>query len=464
MAVTPLNTLFNWFKNGSKPPDMQFWAWMTSFWHKDELIPSASISGLQNLLDAKVDKKDLIQNKGVFDPAKAYVFSAELAEYVSFVNEASADDFYRVERWFRLLADTIAGESPETAPAKWKHIGTVLGEIAIEDVVGLREELDALTQGGTGTGLTPEQAEVLTEAEAHMDGADEGKHTTHQIIEQAANILLGLPENSKLNAVIAAITSFLQGTINTNAINDPSWQISESRLALLYKMDANTINLQGSVLLVDVFAPTSVKPLLENKSGWVNDTKTLTGENFLGELGKSGQRLMLSDGTFCSCEDSIKGTSGGANGSATYKRNISANILTPDSNTQDASICNLLDPSRTGGGIDDGWDLTTQTKIIALPTRLDARWKAPGSYNYWCYLIDGSNSYWTRTGSPIVRYRAINSITHPTLTSRLAAHDFTTGWYTTQSGDEATVPDQTWTDETNQQYYIKVSSTKWKKV
>lgn len=140
--ATPLNTLKNWFKTGFKPTQAQFWAWLDSFRHKDEPVPVADIDGLQTLLDAKVDKKDLIQQKGVFDPGKEYVYNVDLAEYVSYLNEGSGDEFFRVERWFRLLADTVAGESPESTPAKWKHIGTVLGEIAIEDVVGLREELD----------------------------------------------------------------------------------------------------------------------------------------------------------------------------------------------------------------------------------------------------------------------------------------------------------------------------------
>jgi len=142
MAVTPDISLKNWFKTGLKPTQAQFWAWLDSFWHKSENIPSAQIEGLQELLDTKVDKKDIVQQKGVFDPARPYVFDADLAEYVSYINESSADEFFRVERWFRLLSDTTAGQSPETAPDKWRHIGTTLGEIAIEDVVGLREELD----------------------------------------------------------------------------------------------------------------------------------------------------------------------------------------------------------------------------------------------------------------------------------------------------------------------------------
>ncbi len=163
MAITPINTLKNWFKTGLKPTQAQFWAWLDSFWHKSENIPSARIEGLQELLDTKVDKKDIVQQKGVFDSSRPYVFDADLAEYVSYINETSADDFFRVERWFRLLTDTIAGESPENAPAKWRHIGTTLGEIAIEDVVGLREELDELAESTSNyiTQVTADDGNLL---------------------------------------------------------------------------------------------------------------------------------------------------------------------------------------------------------------------------------------------------------------------------------------------------------------
>jgi hypothetical protein len=46
MATTPKSTLYNWFKRGLKPLESQFKAWLDSYWHKDELIPLASVDGL----------------------------------------------------------------------------------------------------------------------------------------------------------------------------------------------------------------------------------------------------------------------------------------------------------------------------------------------------------------------------------------------------------------------------------
>jgi hypothetical protein len=41
-------TIKGWFTTGSKPTQEQFWAWMDSYWHKDENIPASKIEGLNN--------------------------------------------------------------------------------------------------------------------------------------------------------------------------------------------------------------------------------------------------------------------------------------------------------------------------------------------------------------------------------------------------------------------------------
>lgn len=57
--ATDKNTLKSWFKTGLKPTQLQFWAWMDSYFHKDEAIPQNSISGLQQVLNAKAEKTQL---------------------------------------------------------------------------------------------------------------------------------------------------------------------------------------------------------------------------------------------------------------------------------------------------------------------------------------------------------------------------------------------------------------------
>lgn len=51
MAVTSVETIKNWFKTGLKPTQAQFWAWMDSFWHKNDSIPAGNITGLGELIN-----------------------------------------------------------------------------------------------------------------------------------------------------------------------------------------------------------------------------------------------------------------------------------------------------------------------------------------------------------------------------------------------------------------------------
>ena len=66
MAKTAINTIKNWFKTGLKPTQDQFWNWMDSYWHKDELIPQDKIQDLETMLSGKADA-DQLANKANAD-------------------------------------------------------------------------------------------------------------------------------------------------------------------------------------------------------------------------------------------------------------------------------------------------------------------------------------------------------------------------------------------------------------
>lgn len=59
MSKVSLSTLKNWFKNGLKPTQEQFWNWMDSYWHKDETIPTSKIENLDSILTSKATTKQL---------------------------------------------------------------------------------------------------------------------------------------------------------------------------------------------------------------------------------------------------------------------------------------------------------------------------------------------------------------------------------------------------------------------
>ncbi|UUC46551.1 hypothetical protein [Flavobacterium cerinum] len=53
------NILKDWFKTGLYPTQSQFWEWMESYWHKDDIIPQAKIQNLKTDLDNKAEKAAL---------------------------------------------------------------------------------------------------------------------------------------------------------------------------------------------------------------------------------------------------------------------------------------------------------------------------------------------------------------------------------------------------------------------
>lgn len=56
MAKQPRATLKTWFETADKPTQQQFWDWLDSYFHKDDLIPAASIDGLGTIPDqAEID-------------------------------------------------------------------------------------------------------------------------------------------------------------------------------------------------------------------------------------------------------------------------------------------------------------------------------------------------------------------------------------------------------------------------
>ena len=58
-TVTEKAQLKQWFVNGAKPNEAQFWAWMDAFWHKKDYIPVGYIRGLDVLLGNKADSEQL---------------------------------------------------------------------------------------------------------------------------------------------------------------------------------------------------------------------------------------------------------------------------------------------------------------------------------------------------------------------------------------------------------------------
>lgn len=57
--ITPISTLKRRFANFLKPTQEHFWAWMDSYWHKDENIPKEKIEGLSTALEGTASAEQL---------------------------------------------------------------------------------------------------------------------------------------------------------------------------------------------------------------------------------------------------------------------------------------------------------------------------------------------------------------------------------------------------------------------
>ena len=255
--------------------------------------------------------------------------------------------------------------------------------------------------------------------------------------------------------------------LQTDAIDysSPAWMVGESRLLLTTKVSTTEGNFEGAAELMDLILPPAVLATLESSdANWTNETKIVTGDNSTYALGRTGQFGWLSDRTFVQCTSATYAVSG----SATFNRNRAIDALSI-SDTQDLAVINLLEPSRTGGTDDDGWNLTTQTKVITtVACKVGTYWVGGtnGSGNWFtCFAQSGTNYYWKRLGTPDSVQRPITTASHPTLTSRLLAKaDWGTSLYTVQAGDETSYQDQTFWNAATRAYYVKVTTTQWEKI
>lgn len=104
--ATAKNTIKNWFKTGLKPTQEQFWAWIDSYWHKDEKIPITAIEDIDNILDEKADAEaltnhlndlhahaDLLTVSKIYQLGELQVFKVRNPEDVEYTEQQQAGDY-----------------------------------------------------------------------------------------------------------------------------------------------------------------------------------------------------------------------------------------------------------------------------------------------------------------------------------------------------------------------------------
>lgn len=225
--ITDKNTLKSWFRRGLKPLEVQFHAWMDSYWHKSESIPVGSIEGLENTLNQKAEdaamnqissdleyhKTDESAHQDVRNELKEHTSNYEIhksSEQIrsEIVDEDIPDTIARnqiVDEKLAVKVDKITGSSlvPDNEIEKLSNLGKYVSKVA-DIVYDGKTQLNITVANPSDRGNVQVESLILDEATAEHNGLLSVKHY---------NALLGLQMNE----------SYLDKTGTPSA----TWQLSK---------------------------------------------------------------------------------------------------------------------------------------------------------------------------------------------------------------------------------------------
>ena len=183
--MASLAEIYDWFMTGKKPTQAQFWASWGSFWNKNESIPQSAVSGLTNVLNAKVENDQFNAHK-VEENAHATLFQAKEDKSKKGVANGYAplDEFTKLAaQYLNIVNDLVTGGDTALLSAEQGKIlrnqVSAINTLLTSDNVNLdtvQELVDAietvqislstilvndLTTGGTTKALTAEMGKLL---------------------------------------------------------------------------------------------------------------------------------------------------------------------------------------------------------------------------------------------------------------------------------------------------------------
>lgn len=153
MAVTALNTIKNWFKTGLKPTQAQFWATWDSFWHKDQSIPQANITNLEQDLLLKQDKEGLHAVATSGDYYDLENLPGGIVEVNTYEDMPLKEGTYLIntelpsnppEPPYELSLNTNVYRFDDGYRYKLKELVTVSQAVVIRELVGKRTDIDQI--------------------------------------------------------------------------------------------------------------------------------------------------------------------------------------------------------------------------------------------------------------------------------------------------------------------------------
>ncbi len=281
MATTDKTTLKSWFKNKLKPTQEQFWAWMDSYWHKSEQIPSSQISGLDNLLAgvATTEQVDAVETS----------LEEEIDTKVDKVagKQLSTEDFTTALKnkldVLDLTKKLDTGGYTGTAQDLYDAIQQILpGNIDITNVSGLVDALAAKVDKVAGKQLSTEDFTTLLkqklEAIDMSTKLDRGNYvgTAEDLYNEIQNIQLpGTDDNAIHKNVSNEIATISEKTAPVGAdlviIEDSENSFSKKKAKLNSLIKIEPYNTSASLL--KAMEPPLIRNVQRNNMNYEGETR-----------------------------------------------------------------------------------------------------------------------------------------------------------------------------------------------
>lgn len=242
--ATDKNTLKNWFKTGLKPLQAHFWAWLDSYWHKDEKIPMQNIEGIDSALENKAEISS-VEAKANADASglgnenvakwKEALGVGELPSNIGTVDEGEkVGNTYTKEQVVELLGEKLDAPSGEGSAENFPF------------VVGVNEENEStkLPAGDLGKNIGNTDLQIprgtvrtldITGAKMQFKGLNNKKNDAsfgRKIIsnEQGelaysdeADVIINIPDTFKSSASISTTTINVNHIFPTTIPERPSF-------------------------------------------------------------------------------------------------------------------------------------------------------------------------------------------------------------------------------------------------
>lgn len=179
-TITSKSQLKEWWKSRAKPQAVQYYAWMDSYWHKNEKIKIANIDSLQTILEGKADEEQL-------------AYTAKLdASNISI-------PLWKDKLGVNALESGLQGYLKSTNPKP-----TVIGKYELVDIDTYENLVPVILVGETEPGTTPITTEEGFYNTVYFDGInfiqkkDEMPKQTYDVATTTTNGLMSSEDKSKV--------------------------------------------------------------------------------------------------------------------------------------------------------------------------------------------------------------------------------------------------------------------------